>query len=126
MAAGAFACNVVLQAIFPGAAVADDTSLKFKGGIGVIPVSSVVDCPAAPAACVTGPPVTVNLNIVRDVSPAGQIWAIDKLDAKVGANGSVKVEGKGLVLAGGNNAGRPPPAGGATGQGAEAPALAGR
>jgi hypothetical protein len=25
------------------------------------------------------------------------------------ANGSIKVEGKGLILAGGNNAGRPPP-----------------
>jgi hypothetical protein len=108
-AAGAFACTIVLQAIFPSAAVADGASLKFKGGIGVIPVSSVVNCPAAPTACVTGQPVTVNLNIVRDVSPAGQIWVIDKFDASVGANGSIKVEGKGLVLAGGNNAGRPPP-----------------
>jgi hypothetical protein len=34
---------------------------------------------------------------------------IDKLDARVSANGSIKVEGKGLILAGGNNAGRPPP-----------------
>jgi hypothetical protein len=109
MTAGALACSMVLQAIFPNAAAADDASLKFKGGIGVIPVSSVIDCPAAPAACVTGPPVTVNLNIVRGVAPAGQIWVIDKLDARVSANGSIKVEGKGLVLAGGNNAGRPPP-----------------
>jgi hypothetical protein len=109
MTAGALSCGIVLQAIFPSAAAADDASLKFKGGIGVIPVSSVIDCPAAPAAGVTGPPVTVNLNIVRGVAPAGQIWVIDKLEARVSANGSIKVEGKGLVLAGGNNAGRPPP-----------------
>jgi hypothetical protein len=104
------ACTMVLGAVFPSTANADDGSLKFKGGIGVIPVSNVVDCPAAPAACVTGPPVTVNLNIVRGVLPAGQIWVIDRLDASVSTNGSIKVEGKGLVLAGGNNAGRPPPA----------------
>jgi hypothetical protein len=106
---GALACATVLQASFPSAAAADDGSVKFKGGIGVIPVSNVINCPAAPAACVTGPPVTVNLNIVRGVSPAGQIWVIDKLDAAVSATGNIKVEGKGLVLAGGNTAGRPPP-----------------
>jgi hypothetical protein len=110
MTVGALACTIVLQATFPNSAAADDGSVKFRGGIGVIPVSNVVDCPAAPAACVTGPPVTVNLNIVRGVLPAGQIWVIDRLDASVSTNGSIKVEGKGLVLAGGNNAGRPPPA----------------
>jgi hypothetical protein len=106
---GALACTLALQAMFPSDAAADDASIKFKGGVGVIPVSSVVNCPAAPAACITGPPVTVNLNIVRGVSPAGQIWVIDKLEAGVSPNGSIKVEGKGLILAGGNNAGRPPP-----------------
>jgi hypothetical protein len=76
------ACTMVLGAVVPSAADADDGNLKFKGGIGVIPVSNVLNCPAAPAACVTGSPVTVNLNIVRGVSPAGQIWVIDKLDAR--------------------------------------------
>jgi hypothetical protein len=113
MTAGALACAIVVGATFPSSASADDGSVRFRGGIGVIPVSSVINCPAAPAACVTStpltPPVTVNLNIVRGVSPAGQIWVIDKLDASVSANGSIKVEGKGLVLAGGNTAGRPPP-----------------
>jgi hypothetical protein len=113
MTVGALACTIVLQAMFPSAAAADDGSVKFRGGIGVIPVSNVINCPAAPAACVTStpltPPVTVNLNIVRGVSPAGQIWVIDKLDASVSAGGSIKVEGKGLVLGGGNTAGRPPP-----------------
>jgi hypothetical protein len=106
MTVGALAC---LGTVFPSSASADDGSIKFKGGIGVIPVSSVANCPAAPAAYVTGPPVTVNLNIVRGVSPPGQIWVIDRLDARVSANGSIKVEGKGLILAGGNTAGRPPP-----------------
>jgi hypothetical protein len=84
--------------------------LKFNGGIGVIPVLSVINCPASPAHCITGPPVTVNRNIVRGVQPAGQIWVINKLDANVSANGSITVEGKGLVLGGGNNAGRAPAA----------------
>jgi hypothetical protein len=42
------------------------------------------------------------------VQPAGQIWVIDKLDATVSANGRIKVDGKGLVLGGGNTAGRAP------------------
>ena len=79
---------------------AQDDLAKFKGGIGVIAVSNVT--------VVTGPPlvVTVNRNIVRGVDPAGQIWVIDKLDAKVKTNGDIKVRGNGLILGGGNNAGR--------------------
>ena len=55
---------------------ADDTLAKFKGGIGVIPVSSGV--PRGQAR----PAEVVNRNIVRGVQPAGQIWVIDKLDAR--------------------------------------------
>jgi hypothetical protein len=77
---------------------ADDNLVKFKGGIGVIPVSNVVVNPDGT--------ITVNRNIVRGVNPAGQIWVIRKLNAKVETNGDIKVEGKGLVLGGGNNAGR--------------------
>jgi hypothetical protein len=104
----ALACTMFIGVVFSLPAAADDTSLKFKGGIGVIPVSTVIDCPASPAPCVTGPPVTVNRNIVRGVSPAGQIWVIADLDAKVSTNGSITVKGKGLILAGGDNAGRAP------------------
>lgn len=67
----------------------DDTLVKFKGGIGVHPVSNVI--------FVVGPPLVVtavNQNIVRGVNPAGQIWVINKLDAKVKTNGDIKVEGK--------------------------------
>lgn len=76
-----------------------DTLVRFKGGIGVIPVSNVT-------VAGTPPVVTVSPNIVRGVNPAGQIWVIDKLDARVKTNGDIKVNGKGLILGGGNNAGR--------------------
>ena len=99
-----FVSGIALVALvfFAASAIAndDDTLVRFNGGIGVHPVSNV--------AVVTGPPlvVTVTQNTVRGVNPAGQIWVIDKLDAKVKTNGDIKVNGKGLVLGGGNNAGR--------------------
>jgi hypothetical protein len=100
----ALACTMFLGVIFSLPAAADE--LKFKGGIGVIPVSSgVAVAPTPPTALVVE---SVNRNIVREVQPAGQIWVIDKLDATVSANGRIKVDGKGLVLGGGNNAGRAP------------------
>jgi hypothetical protein len=100
----ALACTMFLGVIFSQPAAADE--LKFKGGIGVIPVSSGVAVPPTPA---TAPVVeSVNRNIVRNVQPAGQIWVIHKLDATVSANGRIKVDGKGLVLGGGNTAGRAP------------------
>jgi hypothetical protein len=105
---GALLCTMLLGVVFPPPAAADDGRLRFKGGIGVIPVSSVTGCPALPAPCLTVPAVTVNRNVVRGVQPAGQIWVIDDLDARVSANGSITVKGKGLILAGGDNAGRAP------------------
>src|SRR3954465_10001093 len=78
-------------------ASADDTLVKFKGGVGVIPVSSGVG--TAPTAEV------VNRNIVRGVQPPGQIWRIADLRATVGRDGSISVRGKGLLLAGGNGIG---------------------
>ncbi|HKA39411.1 MAG TPA: hypothetical protein VKD25_06560, partial [Burkholderiales bacterium] len=84
------------------AAADDDTLARFKGGIGVIPVSSgVVVAPAQPLTS-----EAVNRNFVRNVPPAGQIWVIDKLDARVRLGGEIKVKGKGLILGGGNSAGR--------------------
>ncbi len=106
--ADALLCTMFLGVVFSLPAAADDGGLRFKGGIGVIPVSSVTGCPALPAPCVTVPAVTVNRNVVRGVQPAGQIWVIEDLDAKVSANGSITVKGKGLILAGGDNAGRAP------------------
>ena len=94
---------LVAFVILVASAIADDergTLVRFKGGIGVIPVSSG----AVTAATAT----TVNRNIVRTIQPPGQLWVIRDLDAKMKTNGDIKVEGKGLVLAGGNGIGSPP------------------
>lgn len=86
-----------LAAVMP-AALADDQGalVKFKGGIGVIPVSNVT---------VSGGTATVSANIVRGVSPPGQIWVIRDLEAKVDIYGHIRVHGSGLLLAGGNGIG---------------------
>ena len=83
-------------------ASADGVLAQFKGGIGVIPVSNVTVTGTTAADQV----VTVSPNTVRGVPPAGQIWVIDALNAKVMADGSIKVQGKGLIFGGGNNTGR--------------------
>jgi hypothetical protein len=90
------------SALALSSASADETLARFKGGIGVIPLSNIT------AAADAATPLTnanVNRNVVRGVSPAGQIWVIEKLDAKVSMNGRISVEGKGLILGGGNNIG---------------------
>jgi hypothetical protein len=94
----ALAAVLFVGAVYPLSAGADDTLARFKGGIGVIPVSS--------GQGVAATATVVNRNIVRNVQPAGQLWAIDKLDARIRANGQISVKGKGLILAGGNTAGR--------------------
>jgi len=88
------ACTLFLLASAPLCASADNTVAKFKGGIGVDPVSSAPG-PAATAA-------TVNRNIVRGVQPPGQLWTISDLAAVVTTDGRISVSGKGLLLAGGN------------------------
>ena len=69
----------------------DDTILKFKGGIVEIPV---IGTPAVPVA-----------NVVRTIQPAGTPWVIRALNAEVTADGRIHVEGRGLLLAGGNEVG---------------------
>jgi hypothetical protein len=83
--------------VYPLSAAASDTLAKFKGGIGVIPVSSGVGAAATAEV--------VNRNIVRGVQPPGQIWVIADLRADVKIDGRAKVRGKGLLLGGGNNVG---------------------
>jgi hypothetical protein len=85
-----------LGLVFPLSATADSLA-KFQGGIGVIPVSSGVGT----AATATD----VNRNIVRGVQPPGQIWVIADLQANVRGDGRITVEGRGLLLGGGNNIG---------------------
>ena len=73
----ALACTMFLGVVFSQPAAADE--LRFKGGIGVHPVSAGVA--VAPTAATAAVVESVSRNIVRGVQPAGQIWVIDKLDA---------------------------------------------
>ena len=81
-------------------AAANDSLVRFKGGIGVIPVASGVAIPPTLATAATVE--SVNRNIVRTVQPAGQIWVIADLRADVKTDGRIKVRGRGLLLGGGN------------------------
>jgi hypothetical protein len=72
---------------------ADDGLVKFDGGIGVIPVSNVNAAGLGTA------------NVVLGVSPGGQPWVIARLTANVKADGRISVDGRGLLLAGGNGIG---------------------
>jgi hypothetical protein len=74
--------------------------LKFEGGIGVIPVSSVAGVRNA-----DGTFPDVNRNDVRGVPPGGQPWVISSLSAEVKKDGRISVDGRGLLLAGGNGIG---------------------
>ena len=97
------ACVLFLVIVTPLSAVADDSLVKFKGGIGVIPVSAGVA--VAPTLATAQTVESVNRNIVRGVQPPGQLWRIADLRADVKADGSIKVRGRGLLLAGGNGIG---------------------
>jgi len=81
-------------------ASANDTLVRFEGGIGVVPVSRVAGTQNANG---TFPDVT--RNDVRGTPPGGQPWVIARLDAKVGVDGEISVRGRGLLLAGGDNVG---------------------
>jgi hypothetical protein len=65
-----------------------DTLVRFKGGVGVIPVRG------------NTPPFTANT--ILGVIPAGQPWVIHTLEAHVKTTGDIEVEGRGLIRAGGN------------------------
>jgi len=87
----------LLLGLVPLAALADDSLAKFKGGIGVIPVSAGVGTAATAEV--------VNRNIVRGVQAPGQPWVISDLSAEVSTDGSIEVRGRGLLIAGGNGVG---------------------
>src|SRR5262245_56411755 len=74
--------------LIPLYAAGESFLVRFEGGIGVIPVS------AGPAA-----------NVVRGINPGGQPWVIAGLSADIEADGRISVDGRGLLLAGGNNIG---------------------
>jgi hypothetical protein len=69
-------------------AAAQDRLVRFDGGIGVVPARF-----AAGAAAPT---------TVRGVPPGGQPWVISRLTVDVRTDGRISVDGRGLLLAGGD------------------------
>lgn len=91
---------LILGVAYSFSAVGDDSLAKFRGGIAVNPVSS-----AAGVANADGTSPNVNRNVVRGINPPGQIWRITDLSADISVDGHIRVNGKGLLLAGGNGIG---------------------
>jgi hypothetical protein len=78
----------VLAVLVTSSAMASDIIVTFKGGIGVMPASTVGSA-----------------NVVQGVQPPGEPWVIRALSAEVKQDGRIHVEGRGLLLAGGNGIG---------------------
>lgn len=86
----------LLAGTFALPAMADESLVRFKGGIGVNPVSSVVGI---------DPTGLANRNVVRGIAPGGQPWVIESLKADVRVDGRIRVDGRGLLLSGGEGIG---------------------
>jgi hypothetical protein len=82
-----FALGFVL--LVPLMVRADNLLVSIRGGIGVDPVSGIS----------SGAPVA---NTVCGVAPGGLPWRIAHLHAEVSTDGHIDVDGRGLLLAGGN------------------------
>jgi hypothetical protein len=82
------ACVISIALSLPLAASADESLVRFEGGIGVQPLRAG----ALP-------------NIVFGTNPGGQPWVISRLSARVKLDGRISVEGRGLLLGGGNGIG---------------------
>jgi hypothetical protein len=85
--AGASLAAVLALLVAPSAS-AHFIIVTFNGGIGVLPVSSVGVA-----------------NVVHLIQPPGEPWVISALKATVRSPGRIHVEGRGLLLAGGNGIG---------------------
>jgi hypothetical protein len=92
IAVQAAVCGLLVLAVASVASAQTTIDLRFRGGIGVIPVTGV-------SATGVGA-----LNVVRGVNPAGP-WRIADLKADVSSDGSILVKGRGLLLAAGNGIG---------------------
>jgi len=82
-----------LGIVFPLSAAAQTSLVRFEGGIGSQPFARN----AAGAVVV---------NDVLGVNPGGRPWVISRLSVDVKTDGRISVDGRGLLLAGGNNVGR--------------------
>ena len=81
-------CLVSAGLMLSFSASADPSLARFDGGIG----SQQLRAGAL-------------VNDVFGVPPGGRPWVIDRLTADVRTNGKIRVDGRGLVLGGGNNVG---------------------
>ncbi len=84
------ACLLSLATAASLGASAAEPLARFEDGIGVQPLRA------------GGLP-----NTVQGVQPAGLPWVISRLTADVSTDGRIKVDGRGLLLAGGNGIGTP-------------------
>jgi hypothetical protein len=80
---------LALAAFFAVPVPADQSLARFEGGIGSTPLRS------------GGTP-----NLVQGVPAGGLPWVITSLKANVQDDGHIRVDGRGVLLAGGNNIGR--------------------
>lgn len=92
IAVKAAVCGLLVLAVASVASAQTTIDLRFRGGIGVIPVTGV-------AATGAG-----TLNVVRGINPAGP-WRIADLKADVSSDGHILIKGRGLLLAAGNGIG---------------------
>jgi hypothetical protein len=90
----------IIGASLASSAMADDALVRFQGAIGDIPVANV-----AGTVNPDGTFPNVIRNTVRGVDPAGQIWVISDFRADVKVDGRIRVDGRGLLLGGGNTIG---------------------
>jgi hypothetical protein len=81
-------CLLSLAMLVPLAASAADPLVRFEDGIGVQPLRAG----ALP-------------NVVHGVNPGGLPWVISRLSADAYTDGRIRVDGRGLLLAGGDNIG---------------------
>ena len=81
---------LALAALAPLAANAAEPLVRFEDGIGVQPLRA------------GGLP-----NTVFNVNPGGLPWVISRLSADVSSDGQIRVDGRGLLLAGGNGIATP-------------------
>ena len=94
----------LLALVVPVLAHAADTLVRFRGGIGVIPVSRATGTGAIDVNGNNIFPDVVRNDIVRGdvrVAPGGQPWVIADLRADIKTDGRISVDGRGLLLAGG-------------------------
>src|SRR3954454_763838 len=92
---------VLLTSVAAVGARARDSLVRFDGGIGVIPAAA-----GAGPVNADGTLSNVKANVVRGVPPGAGPWRIADLQADVDADGSIRVRGRGLLLASTNSIGQ--------------------